>query len=82
MATIMGFIIGSLSVVWPWKEAVDKVNISGNYILDSNGNRQIENYIRFLPEFNFENFFAVCLIILGVAIVLIIKKYEKGAKIK
>ena len=82
MATIMGFIIGSLSVVWPWKEAVDKVNISGNYILDSNGNRQIENYIRFLPEFNFENFFAVCLIILGVAIVLIIKKYEKGAIIK
>jgi len=82
MATIMGFIIGSLSVVWPWKEAVDKVNISGNYILDSNGNRQIENYVRYFPELNFENFCAVCLIILGVAIVLIIKKYEKGAIIK
>ena len=43
---------------------------------------EIENYVRYFPELNFENFCAVCLIILGVAIVLIIKKYEKGAIIK
>lgn len=58
-ATIIGFIIGSLGVVWPWKEIVYKQNASGDFILDSTGQKIIENYTRFIPELNNETYIAI-----------------------
>jgi len=43
LATIVGFITGSLGVVWPWKETIYKQDNS-TFILDSRGEQIIENY--------------------------------------
>ena len=52
MALIMGFVTGSLGVVWPWKTAIYKSNAMDQYILDSNGENRIVNYQRYMPEFS------------------------------
>ena len=80
LAVIMGFITGSLGVVWPWKTKVFKRNGVGELILDSNGNNRIENYQRYLPDPNTETLIAILLIILGAAVVLGLQWYGKHQK--
>ncbi|MGG5486729.1 DUF368 domain-containing protein [Gaetbulibacter sp. PBL-D1] len=81
-ATIIGFIIGSLGVVWPWKEVVYKQNASGDFILDSTGQKIIENYTRFIPELNNETYIAIMFVLIGILIVLALEWYgQKTRKI-
>ncbi|GAA0742559.1 DUF368 domain-containing protein [Gaetbulibacter jejuensis] len=81
-ATIIGFIIGSLGVVWPWKEIVYKQNASGDFILDSTGQKIIENYTRFIPELNNETYIAILFVLIGILIVLALEWYgQKTRKI-
>jgi putative membrane protein len=80
LATIVGFIIGSLGVVWPWKETIYKTNMDGDFVLDSTGKQIIENYQRFLPEFNGETYLAIAYIVLGVLIVLGLEWYGQHTR--
>lgn len=75
IASIIGFIIGSLGVVWPWKKTIFKTQESGAFILDSRGEKIIANYERFLPELHSETYFAFGYIILGILIVLTLEWY-------
>jgi putative membrane protein len=43
LATIAGFIIGSLGVVWPWKKTIYITNAEGAFILDSTEKQIISN---------------------------------------
>ena len=79
-ASIIGFIVGSLGVVWPWKETIFITDTSGVEILDSNGKHIIENYKRLIPELNTETFIALFYIIIGIAIVLGLEWYGRKAK--
>ena len=82
ISTIIGFIIGSLGVVWPWKETIFKTNTQGNYILDSSGGKVIENYTRFIPELNSQTYYAIFFILIGILIVLALEIYgQKTRKI-
>ncbi|UOB18184.1 DUF368 domain-containing protein [Abyssalbus ytuae] len=75
-AIIIGFITGSLGVVWPWKRTIFKVDETGNFLLDSNGEKIIKNYQRFIPDItNIETWIAVLFIILGIIIVLALDWY-------
>ncbi len=69
-ASILGFIIGSLGVVWPFKFAIFKTDSLKNTLIDSKGQPIIINYERYLPELNPETFIAIVFIILGAVIVL------------
>ncbi len=70
-AVIIGFITGSLGVVWPWKNKEFEYDATGNIRVDSNGHEIIVGYKRFLPsEFSFETFFVILYIIVGILIVL------------
>ncbi|WJJ98156.1 DUF368 domain-containing protein [Algibacter luteus] len=83
LSAIIGFIIGSLGVVWPWKKTIYKIDESGNFLLDSTGEKIIENYQRFKPELNTETYYAIAFIILGVLIVLALEWYgQKTRRIK
>ena len=75
LALIMGFISGSLGVVWPWKETIYKTNHEGLVQLDSRGKQIIENFDRFIPEININTFYAICFILLGIGIVLSLEYY-------
>lgn len=80
LAVIMGFITGSLGVVWPWKNTIYKQNLEGVLLTDSRGDYIIENYERFIPEFNSETLHAIVFIFVGVAIVLSLEWYGKRQK--
>ena len=77
LALIMGFITGSLGVVWPWKETLFKQNEFGALLMDSSGQPIIENYQRYMPEFNSQTMYALLLIVFGAAIVLGLDWYGK-----
>lgn len=71
IATLMGFIIGSLGAAWPWKTED----------LDHHG--QLIGYTRFLPtEFDFHFVLQILCIIIGVLTILIIDYYERRGKIR
>ncbi|RMA58578.1 DUF368 domain-containing protein [Ulvibacter antarcticus] len=77
-AVIIGFIAGSLGVVWPWKAKLLKLDSQGNSILDANGREIIYGYDRYLPsEFSFETFVAIFFIFVGIIIVLSLDWYQK-----
>ncbi|MFV0565251.1 MAG: DUF368 domain-containing protein [Flavobacteriaceae bacterium] len=82
LSSIIGFIVGSLGVVWPWKESIYKKGLDGAVLLDSRGEKIIENYKRYIPELNTETYYAIAFIILGIAIVLALEYYgQKTRKI-
>lgn len=79
-AIIIGFIAGSLGVVWPWKETVYKTN-NETFLLDQNGNKIIENYQRYIPDFNNqETWISIGFIIIGISLILIIGFYDRKRK--
>jgi len=74
-AIIIGFIAGSLGIVWPWKKEVYKIE-NGINLLDAKGNKVIENFERYFPDFsNNETWIAIFFIAVGAAIILLIDKY-------
>ncbi|WP_299123923.1 DUF368 domain-containing protein [uncultured Winogradskyella sp.] len=80
LATIVGFIIGSLGVVWPWKKTIYKINTDGSHILDSTGKQIVENYQRFFPDFNTQTYIAIAYIALGILIVLALEWYGQRTR--
>src|SRR5690554_6116712 len=77
-AIIIGFITGSLGVVWPWKLTLYKMDPNGDLLLDSNGNHIIENYERYMPDMAAsETWWAVFFIIFGILILLGLDWYGK-----
>ncbi len=80
-AIIIGFISGSLGVVWPWKETIYKVDEAGIFLLDSNGKQIIQNYKRLIPDLAAsETWIAVFYILIGILIVLALDWYGKRTK--
>ena len=79
-STIIGFIIGSLGVVWPWKKTFYNTLSDGSFMLDSTGKKIIKNYERFIPQLNQEAYLAISCIIIGILIVLALERYEKNTK--
>ena len=80
-AVIIGFISGSLGVVWPWKRTIFKTDAYGQVFLDSNGKEIIMNYERYLPDFgNTETWWAVFFVILGIFILLGLEWYGESRK--
>src|SRR5690606_3202056 len=66
---ILGFITGSLGVVWPWKRTLFKMDPNGNLLLDSSGNNIIKNYERYLPDLaTSETWWAIFFVIIGILI--------------
>lgn len=75
-ASILGFIIGSLGVVWPWKNTI-YYQIDGAYLLDKSGNKIIESFERYIPLANLHTLWSVIFIFVGIGIVLGLEIYGK-----
>ena len=79
-AVIIGFITGSLGIVWPWKREIYKRE-NGQVLQDFNGNNVIENYQRYFPDLSkSETWIAILFIILGVGLLLVLDQYSKRKK--
>ena len=81
-AIIIGFITGSLGIVWPWKEKIFKSE-NGQILVDQNGDMIIENYHRFIPNINDSStWLAIMYVLIGISLILAIDYYERSRKIK
>uniref|UniRef100_UPI004047623C DUF368 domain-containing protein n=1 Tax=Polaribacter sp. TaxID=1920175 RepID=UPI004047623C len=79
-AVIIGFITGSLGIVWPWKIKVF-AQVDGVFLLDKNQHKIIKNYERYFPDFsNSQTWFAILFIIFGILLILAIDYYDKKRK--
>ena len=78
-AVIIGFIAGSLGVVWPWKEKLLDLDAAGNVLHDANGREIVIGYDRYFPsEFSVETFLAIFFTFVGITIVLSLDWYHKA----
>ncbi|MCF6279087.1 MAG: DUF368 domain-containing protein [Flavobacteriaceae bacterium] len=76
-AVIIGFITGSLGIVWPWKREVYKLE-NGIILHDINGDKVIENYQRYLPNIAIsETWIAIVFILFGIGLLLFLDLYSK-----
>lgn len=79
-SVIIGFITGSLGIVWPWKEKVFK-ELNGQFLLDQNGDKIVMNYERFMPNISSsETWLAIFWILIGIALILLIDYYGRTKK--
>jgi uncharacterized membrane protein len=77
IAVIIGFITGSLGIVWPWKKEVFKSE-NGAFLKDFNGDRILENYQRYFPDYHLkETWIAILFIIIGFGLLLLLDMYSK-----
>jgi len=80
---LTGFILGSLGILWPWKESFDKfgkiiptnkfgafTNNAGEIITDI----KVFEYKQIIPEFNIQFAWVIALLILGIVSIWIIEK--------
>ena len=75
ISTITGFIIGSLGVIWPWKEIIYKTTPNGEFLLDANQHKIITYYKHYIPELNTQTGIAIAYIILGILLILALEWY-------
>lgn len=81
ISLLTGFILGSLGVLWPWKENICSTDEFGNLLLKPDGSPLVQGYNRVLPEsFNVEVLIAVGLMIIGVLSIVLIEKMAAEKK--
>ena len=80
IALLTGFILGSLSILWPWKNVVYRINQAGEFILN-NGEKIIQRYVPYIPEsLNTEVISAIGFIIIGIFSIAFIEKFAQVKK--
>ncbi|UCG28188.1 MAG: DUF368 domain-containing protein, partial [Bacteroidales bacterium] len=82
ISLLTGFILGSLSILWPWKKYIYYTDELGNLVLKNTGEPVIEGYKRILPDtISTEVVFAVCFMLAGIISIWLIEKVaEKSEK--
>lgn len=74
-AIIVGFIAGSLGMVWPWKDPIYKT-LNGEVLVDAKGAKIVENFKRYWPEISdLETWIAFVFVAFGMGIIFLIDKY-------
>jgi len=73
IALLTGFILGSLGIIWPWKNVVYMLDTAGEMILKG-GEPIVERYMMAAPVINTEFFIAIFIMLAGIASIWIIEK--------
>jgi putative membrane protein len=74
ISILTGFILGSLAILWPWKNEIYRLDASGDIIL-KNGKKIIQGYERYIPDaLTGEVWLAIILMLAGVISIWIIEK--------
>ncbi|MEM1259328.1 MAG: DUF368 domain-containing protein, partial [Bacteroidota bacterium] len=80
-AVLIGFITGSLGVLWPWKRTVFKKDAMGTVLLDSNNDPIVLNYRRYWPNGSeMETWGAIFFIIFGIFVLLSLDWYGRNRR--
>jgi putative membrane protein len=75
IAILSGFILGSLFILWPWKNPVYKLDAMGQPLVKSGGEMIIQGYERFIPtELNSQVLLSIGLILAGILVIWAMEK--------
>lgn len=84
IASLTGFILGSLLVIWPWKLSFN----SGNQLLEINqfgalleSGVKVVRYERILPAIDLQFFIAIGMVIIGFATIYFLEKNSQSHRI-
>lgn len=78
LATIIGFISGTLMLVYPWKNKIYLYTKEGKLKLNAVGNPEFLNYNYYLPNFkDLETYGVLLTILLGASILFLLDYYDK-----
>ena len=78
ISILTGFILGSVSILWPWQQAEYLNDAAGNVII-KDGEKVITHYTRYLPEhLGTEFWIAIACIILGIISIWATEKLAKN----
>lgn len=71
---IIGFVSGSLLIIWPWRKVSKELVISKHNLIE-------DSLIKFMPDLKiFDNIIAIGLIILGCIFIIYVENYAKRKK--
>jgi len=74
ISILTGFILGSVSILWPWQNAVHLMDDAGDIILKK-GKPIVEQYEKFIPEIlNTEVVIAFGIALIGIISIALIEK--------
>lgn len=74
ISILTGFILGSLGILWPWKNEIYRIDEAGNFLL-KNGEKIIQTYSKYIPNsLNIEVIIAIIFIIIGFITISLIEK--------
>jgi putative membrane protein len=73
IATLTGFIAGSLLLIWPWKTAIPKLDSLGQVIMRK-GKEVVAGYQWNMPELSAETAIAFLIMAAGAVIIIVIEK--------
>lgn len=71
IAVLTGFILGSMPIIWPWKN--DVITYFGS-------EAKVTGYEYYFPEFNIEFATALVIILIGAALIVLTEKMAKKSK--
>ncbi len=81
ISMLTGFILGSLGIIWPWKNIVPATDSAGNILL-KDSQPIVEGYQWFLPQFSNQLIIAVALMFAGIAIIWLTETIAQNIKEK
>ncbi len=80
IGVLTGFIMGSLLIIWPWKNPEYLVDVTGDIVMRK-GKMVIEGYTWYLPDMgNIETWISAAYIVFGIALVIVIELFAKRNK--
>lgn len=81
LVSIIGFILGTLRLLYPWKEKQYLYDKKGELITNSVGTPELLNYHYFIPDFTeFNTYIVILTFILGIILLILLNYYDKKRK--
>ena len=78
IAILTGFILGSLSILWPWKNEIHRVDELGSLIM-KDGEPIVQGYDLFTPNsLNTEVITAIFLAVVGYIVIALMERFAKA----
>lgn len=82
IAILTGFILGSLSILWPWKNEIHRVDSLGNFIL-KDGEKIVQGYDLYIPQsLSNEVLVAILLAVAGFVVIALMERFANIQKDK
>lgn len=74
IAVLTGFILGSLSIIWPWKNTIYKTNEAGEFVLKGT-EKIVQGYKMVIPDtLNTEVLYATLFMVIGIVTIIVVEK--------